>query len=448
MEAFYNLTIVFNIYYSLLMNKLAAELNQVLEGSTALELLSDFGRRFYFPKGIAAQAAESKKKAKKFNATIGMAYAEKEPIELPSIQKYLHGLSKAEAVAYAPTGGENELRSLWKQGICRKNPGIEGQKISNPAIVPGLTNGIAQIADLFIEEGDNIVVPDMFWGNYRLIFEQRKQAVLQGFPFFTDEGGLNVDGFEETMRNSALNNKIVLIVNFPNNPTGYSPTKAEAEKLNSMITRLAGEGYKILAIMDDAYFGLFYEEDTYRQSLFSVLYNAHENILAVKIDGATKEDFVWGFRLGFVTFGCKGMSVEQYEALNKKLTGAIRSSVSNCSRPAQSIIKRALGDPEHESAKQQYFEALKKRYQKVRAILKAAPADMPLKPLPFNSGYFMTFSVPGGKAEALRTKLLEEEGIGTISIQGDYLRVAFASIDEEYLEELYTAIFEAAKAVL
>jgi aspartate/methionine/tyrosine aminotransferase len=442
------LTITFKFYYSLPMNKLAADLNQVLEGSTALELLSDFGKRFFFPKGIAAQAAESKVKATKFNATIGMAYADKEPIELPSIRKYFQGLSKAETVAYAPTGGENDLRSLWKQGICKKNPGIEETGISDPVVVPGLTNGIAQIADLFVQEGDNIVVPDMFWGNYRLIFEQRNQAVLKGFPFFTEDGGLNVNGFEEAMRNSAVNSKITLIVNFPNNPTGYSPTKTEAKQLKEMITRLAEEGYKILAIMDDAYFGLFYEDDTYKQSLFSVLYNAHENILAVKIDGATKEDFVWGFRLGFVTFGCKGMTTEQYGALNKKLTGAIRSSISNCSRPAQSIIKHALQDPEHEEAKQQYFEILKKRYEKVRAILDSAPADMPLTPLPFNSGYFMAFTVPKGKAEELRIKLLDEQGIGTISIQGDYLRVAFASIDEEYLEELYSAIFEAAKALI
>ena len=69
----------FHFVYSLHMNNLAVELNQVLEGTTALELLSDFGKRFFFPKGIAAQAAESKAKAKKFNATIGMAYADKEP---------------------------------------------------------------------------------------------------------------------------------------------------------------------------------------------------------------------------------------------------------------------------------------------------------------------------------------------------------------------------------
>lgn len=429
------------------MNPLAEKLNQILEGTSAFELLSDFGKRFYFPKGIVVQAGEAKKHADKFNATIGMAYENREPIELPSIDSYFSGLSKAETVAYAPTPGDPELRKLWKEEIVRKNPLVDPEKISTPIVVPGLTNGIAQIADLFVEKGDNIVVPDMFWGNYRLIFEGRKEAAFGAFPFFTDGGGLNIAGFERAMRNSAKNNKVMLIVNFPNNPTGYSPTAAEAEELGNMITRVAEEGYKILAVMDDAYFGLFYEENTYKNSLFSLLYNAHENILAVKVDGATKEDFVWGFRLGFVTFGSKGMTEEQYNALNEKLGGALRSSISNSSRPAQSIIKHALKNDRHIQEKNRYSAVLKERYRKVRSIIEGASGDMPLKPLPFNSGYFMSFLVPDGKAEELRVKLLHEEGIGTISIQGNYLRVAFASVDTDGLEDLYGTIFRVAKSL-
>jgi hypothetical protein len=35
------------------------------------------------------------------------------------------------------------------------------------------------------------------------------------------------------------------------------------------------------------------------------LCDAHPNILAVKLDGPTKEDYVWGFRVGFLTFGIR-----------------------------------------------------------------------------------------------------------------------------------------------
>jgi aspartate/methionine/tyrosine aminotransferase len=428
------------------MNPLAEELNKVLEGSTVSVLLSEFGKRFYFPKGIVAQSAEAKKHAKHYNATIGMAYADGEPIELPSIKESIPGMKSTEAVAYAPTGGDPDLRELWKRELIRKNPAVKPEGISTPVVVPGLTNGIAQIADLFLEPGDPVVVPDMFWGNYRLIFEGRKLAEIKGFPFFTAEGGLNVEGFLETVKASARDGKVMLIVNFPNNPTGYSPTRDEAEALSKGLVELAESGLKILAVTDDAYFGLFYEPDTYTHSLFNLLSGAHENIVAVKIDGATKEDFVWGFRVGFVTFGSKGMSGDQYEALNKKLTGAIRSSVSNSSRPAQSILKRALQTDGYGAEKQRYFELLRERYSTVRRLLDAMPEDTGLRPLPFNSGYFMSFDFKGN-SEKLRQELLHTHGIGTISIQERYLRVAFASIDNEGIEDLYTKIFEAAKKV-
>jgi len=66
------------------------------------------------------------------------------------------------------------------------------------------------------------------------------------------------------------------------------------------IKEVAEAGCNIVAITDDAYFGLFYE-DSLKESLFGKLANLHPRILAVKLDGATKEEFVWGFRTGFIT---------------------------------------------------------------------------------------------------------------------------------------------------
>ena len=55
------------------MNELAIELNEVLKTSLCYSLLSEEGKRLYFPKGIVAQAAEAGEKAKKYNATAGLA---------------------------------------------------------------------------------------------------------------------------------------------------------------------------------------------------------------------------------------------------------------------------------------------------------------------------------------------------------------------------------------
>jgi aspartate/methionine/tyrosine aminotransferase len=175
---------------------------------------------------------------------------------------------------------------------------MDPDHISRPIVVPGLTAGIAQVADLFISPGDKVFIPDMYWGNYNLIFETRKNAQILPFEFFTSDGGLNIDDLLEEIRSKATDKKAALILNFPNNPTGYSPSTRGSSRLwRKALVTLAKDDYKLLVIFDDAYFGLFYEEETFTQSLFSPLYNSHENIMAVKVDGATKEDYVGDFGL-------------------------------------------------------------------------------------------------------------------------------------------------------
>lgn len=425
------------------MKPLAIELNNKLKSTVAMDLLSDFGQRMFFPKGIVVQSAEAKQKAKRYNATIGMAYKEGEAMELPSVKKLLPGLSPSDAVAYAPTGGLPDLVKLWKSEIVRKNPALTEERLSDPVVVAGLTNGIATVADLFVNPGESVVVPDMFWGNYRLIFEERRSASIASFPFFSEAGDLNIDGFKKAMKENAnAEGKIVVILNFPNNPTGYSPSKSEAAALKQAITELADQGYKIAVITDDAYFGLFFEEDTYKSSLFNELAEAHDNVLAIKVDGATKEHYVWGFRVGFVTFGCKGMNSEEYTALKTKLAGAVRACISNSSRPGQAMLLTAMREASYEAERQVFADDMESRYRKIKQILAERKTGADLEALPFNSGYFMCFKLKKGNAEELRKALLEE-GIGTISIQEKYLRVAFSAVDEQNLEDLYRAIFTA-----
>ncbi len=427
------------------MNKIAVELNETLKGTVAERLLSDFGTRFYFPKGIISQSGEAKKKATHFNATVGMATKANKPLFLPSIQKLITGLSESEIYPYAPTPGMPELRKAWKAEMENKNPSQRGKLTSEPLVTSGLTHGIMVAADLFINSGEKVVVPDMFWGNYRLIFEGRRQAELATFPFFNADGGINLDALEQSLR--SCGKKMSLVLNFPNNPTGYSPSKKEAQAVVELLKKLADEGNDVLCFIDDAYFGLFYEEDTFKESLFGLLADLHENLLAIKFDGATKEELAWGFRVGFITYGGKGMTGEQYEALQKKTMGAIRASISNANRMAQSLMLKGLQSPDYTNEKEAAFDILEKRYRKVREVLDQLGGDSPLTPLPFNSGYFMTFTY-SGDTEKLRVHLLDKYGIGTIAIGSTYLRVAYSSVDIENLEELYQTIDKAARELL
>ncbi len=87
---------------------------------------------------------------------------------------------------------------------------------------------------------------------------------------------------------------------------------------------------------------------------------------------------------------------------------------------------------------------MRQRYIKVKNIVSNRNKGFSLSPLPFNSGYFMSFRYEKGDSEKLRNILLHEYGIGAISIQGKFLRIAFSSVDLEDLEELFEIVFDIA----
>jgi aspartate/methionine/tyrosine aminotransferase len=167
-------------------------------------------------------------------------------------------------------------------------------------------------------------------------------------------------------------------------------------------------------------------------------------VLAIKIDGPIKEDFVWGLRMGFLTFGSKGLDAVHYEALVKKYMGAIRSSVSCANTSAQYLMLKAMEDPRTPGEKDNFRALLQSRYNLVKNFIRENPNHPVLKPLPFNSGYFMSFRCNGVDAETLRQELLKNHGIGVIALGEFYLRVAFSSIDEDKISESYRIIYDTA----
>jgi aspartate/methionine/tyrosine aminotransferase len=427
------------------MNPLAKELNDVLEGSIVEKLLSDYGKRMYFPKGIISQSAEAKQKATRYNATIGIATEKNEALFIPSVfNGFSHGLTANDIFPYAPTAGDLNLRKEWLKEMIIKNPALEGKKTSLPVVASGLTHAISIAFSLFLDEGDEIIVPDFYWGNYNLIFTEQRKAKSITFPLFAD-GKLNVSGLASTIDNSK-GDKVCLILNFPNNPTGYTPTTSEADEIVKMLVEKAEGGKKLLIFTDDAYFGLFFEEDICRQSLFALLSDAHENIFTIKGDAATKEEMVWGFRVGFITYNSKGLTDAHYEALVQKTMGAIRGNVSSCSRPAQTLLLNGMKSPTYHEEKKAGVAKIKARYEVIKNALATYQGNEDLIPLPFNSGYFMAFTCKGD-AEVLRNHLLDTYGVGTISIKNKYLRLAFSSTDIENIEDLINIVYKAAKEV-
>lgn len=425
-------------------NPQANLLNDILvsENPQIMNMLSHRGKHIFFPnKGILGQSADAK--GKEINATIGIALEEDgSPLVLNSISKHI-GIPAEMAFPYAPSFGRADLRELWKKRILDQNPGInQGDKISLPVVTCALTHALSIAGYLFLDEGDVVISPDLYWGNYRLIFNHPYGSKINVFETFNQNGGFNIDGFVECIKKTK-SNKIVALLNFPNNPTGYTLTEDEADLITQVLKSEAQAGKQVVALLDDAYFGLVFEEGIYKESLFSKLYDLHENILAVKIDGATKEDYVWGFRVGFMTYGMKGLGSKGLNALEQKTAGAVRGNISNASNLSQSLIKLAIADENYSREKEEKFQLLKKRYLKTCQVLDDNPSFTDyFEALPFNSGYFMCVRLKKHSPETVRKHLLEKYSVGVIALEKE-IRVAFSSISTEKIPQLFERLFKA-----
>ena len=199
---------------------------------------------------------------------------------------------------------------------------------------------------------------------------------------------------------------------------------------------------------DDAYFGLFYE-DSINDSIFSYLVGKHKNILVVKLDGSTKEEYAWGFRIGFITFGLGDLanSDEIYAALEKKVMGGIRSTLSNASHLSQTLILKSIESPDYDSERKEKFEILKDRAYKVKEVLKNEKYSAVWSLYPFNSGYFMCLQLKNVNAEDLRKHLLNKYGVGVIATGDKDVRIAFSCVDIDKIEELFEIIYLGAKEI-
>ena len=415
------------------MNALAEQLNAKL-GSVA-DMLSPLGRRIYFPYGgILGQGAEAK--TCEINATIGMAFEEDgSPLVMDCFAS--HTDLDRKAFLYAGSFGLMPLREAWKKMQVKKNPSLRGKKYSLPVVTNALTHGLRIAGELFAGPGDAVVVPDLYWDNYSLIFEEACGAKLATFNMFR-AGAFDAAAMKRALL--APGAKKILVLNFPNNPTGYTATLGDAKRIVAAVKEAAARGKKVVVVLDDAYFGLVYEKGVHAESLFAEFADLHRNVLAVKLDGATKEDYVWGLRVGFISFAWKGATEEQLKAIAAKAAGNVRSGVSNISSIGQHLALKAFADPAYAKQKREKCAVLKKRYRIIRYLLKTHPEWRDLfEPMPFNSGYFMCVKPKGVDAESVRRQLIAKYSTGTIVLSG-LIRLAFSTTSCAKLSALFSNV--------
>ncbi|MEM7480704.1 MAG: aminotransferase class I/II-fold pyridoxal phosphate-dependent enzyme [Acidobacteriota bacterium] len=410
----------------------AREINDALPVPLAA-CLSPLGRRSVYPKGIPFQAGEAR--GKTYNGTIGqITDGAGGALPLPSLAAAVSGLEedlRDRAVLYSPIDGLPELRRAWRGWQRREIDSAVPS--STPIVTLGLSHGLSLAADLFTGEGTAVAVAEPFWGNYRQTFSTRTGARLVTAPAYRD-GVFDAAAPVKALSGLTAAEPAVVIVNFPSNPGGYSPTDDERLELIAALTAEA-ETRPLAVLCDDAYAGLVYSDRICRRSLFWDLIGIHPNLTPIKVDGATKELSFFGGRVGFLTFPFEPESPAA-AALESKVKCLLRATVGSPVAASQAAVLSVLGSPRVAKEVEEVRALLAERAGVLAAALELCDRSV-VRPLPFNSGCFALVELPEGvDAEEVRRHLLATADTGLISVGERFLRLAFCSVAVAALPEL------------
>ncbi|MEQ1568279.1 MAG: aminotransferase class I/II-fold pyridoxal phosphate-dependent enzyme [Myxococcota bacterium] len=413
----------------------ADELNEVLRRThpAAYRCLSPLGLRAAFPRGIPFQADEARHA--KINATIGqITDGSGHPMPVPALSDATN-LDPAAAFLYAPVDGPRPLRELWG-ARQRRLAGSPDTAISLPFVTHGLTHSLSLVSDLFADPDTDVLVPRPAWENYELLFEMHAGARVIRYRLFAD-GRFDEGDLEQALR--SVRSKAILVLNFPSNPTGWTPSPAEAARLCAVVHAHPGP---MVVVTDDAYQGWVYEPGLHPRSLFWDLAAGADpdRLVVAKADGATKELVFFSSRVAFLTHTATGAAEP---VMASKLKYLVRGSVGPASGPALALSERALRDPTLEHAIDERRELIGARYRTLRSALGALDPER-FRILPFNSAFFVFMELDGLDAEELRRSLLERWSVGTIAFPAENaIRLAYCSIHNDRLPELVDAIVRA-----
>ena len=276
------------------------------------------------------------------------------------------------------------------------------------------------------------------------------------------EGKLNVQGLKDAIQEVVKEqSKVIIILNFPNNPTGYCPTKEEVKQILEVLKESQKQiKLPFVVLVDDAYEPYTYSDEVFDKSIFYDLLELEGDLIPIKLDGISKELLAYGGRVGFVTIGLKRNWVdsdEEFETLkaelNNKLEGMNRSTISNTNHFYQAATQKMFSEKGMEriiEAREKVRLLLKERYELINSELsKITSPDISVDP---NAGGFFLFvniNPDKIKASEFADHLLKKYKIGVIPIEKlqaniNGIRIAYCSIDitkiSEFIQRIKTAL--------
>ena len=360
---------------------------------------------------------------KVINATIGSLLDDDgELVVLSSVDEVFKHLSPKDYADYAPIGGIAPFReAVQKAAFGSHKP--EG--FIEAVATPGGTGSLRNVISNYSDGGDKVLTSDWHWAPYNTIAGEIGRSI-ETFEFFTEDGRFNAEALNDKATELlAKQESLVIILNTPaHNPTGYSLTLGDWDKVIDELCEAAECGKAIALVIDAAYIDFAGDEEEYRRFL-PKLERLPENVISIMAYSLSKTYTLYGTRCGAMI--CIAKTKEIADEFKRVCEYSSRGSWSNSAKVAQVILSRIYGDPglleRVDSERAHYREMLIARG---RAFEEEAK-NVGLETVPFDAGFFI--SIPCDNPDEISAKL-EKQGLFIVPLAKG-LRVSVASISEE-----------------
>ncbi len=315
---------------------------------------------------------------------------------------------------YTPNAGLPVLRQAISDHAFA-TPGLyQPQEI---IVTNGGMGGLSTLMLVILSEGDEVLIQDPQWLNYAAQIRYCGGVPVQ-VPTTAESGfALKADDIRKYYHPGKTK---ALLINSPNNPTGYVMTRQELEEIAALAREL-----DLLVISDEVYGTLLYEDA--EPLSISELPGMRER--TVVVNSFSKSYAMTGWRVGFVAGP---------EAIVHKMT-LLQENFNSCVNAASQMA--AVYALEHPELARELTEVFRERRLVAIEGLKAIPGMKCSEP----KGAFYLF--PDIRAFGLTSvefcnRLLEEAGV--VCIPGS----AFGACGEGFIRICYTASTENIKKAM
>ncbi len=300
----------------------------------------------------------------------------------------------------------------------------------------GGTGAISLIFNLYLEEGEAVLLPDVMWTNYMLLAKQAKASYMT-YKMFGKDNRLDIASIRQTIKKAfSKYERTVLVINDPcQNPTGYCMDQQEYDELFKMLNEEGKKG-QLVVLFDIAY--IPFAHVNYDQCpLIGKLAEGNTSFLSLICFSTSKILGTYGLRMGALIALLD--SKKERDALSASFAKIARGTYSVPVSSAQGAVAKIFNNPEKVQQLHNEIKVLSDRLYKRSLLLIETLKEYQIDYYPYHCGFFVTLKVNDAFKLA---EALEQEHMYVVPMNKASIRLALSGLTEVEIVTLVKRISE------